>query len=181
MIRIFALLTLLMALTGVSVMASDLKNDPCNYPGYKEGACPPSQDKDQDYKIPGKPGDGDLPGHPGHPGYDNPGYGYPGNGPINDLCCGGLFEGYYYGQPFPVAFMLQGSAYGQLNAQSWFRGGSWYGQGVCRQMNAYQASFELYFPGAPIHRGVISRNQFGAIIMDGQLDFHGPFQLQRTR
>jgi hypothetical protein len=204
MSRIIALFIAIMALSSTSVLAGEY-DGPCKFPGYKGDSCLPDQgqdqdqDQDQDQEFGDKNPKPDLPqrprpphhGNPGHrpphhgnPGHGNPGHpghGFPGHGGNFGSLCSGGFEGFYMGQPFPVAFLVQDNGFGQLAVQSWFRGGSWFGQGVCRQINPFQAQFELYFPGAPVHRGVISRNQFGATIMEGQLDFHGPFQLQRTR
>lgn len=148
------------------------KEEPCNYPGYKDGACDGDQD---DGDVPGKPG------HPGHgPGHGHPGHGFPGHGGhhFHGACAGG-FQG-FYGNGAPVAFLIQQVGY-QLQVQAWYGYGTYYGTGLCTQLNAWQASFELYFPGAPIHRGVISNPQRGLTVMEGQLDFHYGFQLQRTR
>jgi hypothetical protein len=202
------LLAFILALAGGSARAEEPK-EACSFPVFEGDNCP-DQDfhKDKDKKGPGHPGDKDgdwdderddddrdhgdrhpgrRPGHgPGHgPGHDFPGF-PPGHGGPGfhegyyRLCSGG-FQGHYYGQPYPVAFLIQDNGFGQLHVQAWYAGGYWVGQGVCRPLNPYQASFELYFPHAPIHRGMISRDQFGGTVMQGQLDFHGPFQLQRTR
>jgi|GEM_PF-3700095 len=172
MSRIIALFAVVVALASTNVLADQSNNSPCSYPGYKDGACPPDQnpgDKNPKPDLPQRP----RPPH-GHPG--NPGHG----GDFGSICSGG-FEGYYLGQPFPVAFLVHDNGFGQLNVQAWFRGGIYWGQGVCQRFSPFQAQFEFYFPGAPIHRGYITRNQFGATVMEGQLDFNGPFQLQRTR
>jgi len=223
MFRIIALFSVLMAFGGTSVLANPMPKNPCNFPGFKESACPSNQNQapkkpvtpatpgDENQNIdtfppapspvkkvkPANPpqprpqpnfgGDEEFPGDPdqdepgqGNPGYPGPGFPDHGGGHYGSLCSGG-FEGYYYGQPFPVAFQIQENGFGQLHVQAWYNGGFWVGQGVCHQMNPFQASFEIYFPNAPVHRGVMSRNQFGATVMEGQLDFHGPFRLQRTR
>jgi hypothetical protein len=178
MVRMIALLSVLFIGFAAPAFAGD-KQDPCSYPGYKDGACQPGHGGQDDGDVPNKPGHG-HPGHkPGHPGHGHPGHGFPGHGGhYNGLCAGG-FQG-FYGNGFPVAFLIQQVGYNQLQVQAWYGGGMFYGTGLCAQINGYQASFELYFPGAPIHRGVISTNGY-ASVMEGQLDFHYPFQLQRTR
>lgn len=188
MTRIIVLFTVTLALASTNVLADDLGgNNPCSYPGYKDGACPPDQDQDDKNPKPDLPQRPRPPhGHPGRPphgepGHGHPGHGFPGHGGNFTSICSGGFEGFYLGQPFPVAFLVQDNGFGQLSVQAWFRGGMYWGQGVCQQFSPFQAQFELYFPGAPIHRGYITRNQFGATVMEGQLDFNGPFQLQRTR
>jgi hypothetical protein len=191
------LFAFILALSGAA--QADETKEGCSFPVFEGDNCPDqnSHKDHKDKKKPGHPGDRDQdwddedrdyddredydrgPGHdfpnfpPGHgPGFD---HGYRGG-----LCSGG-FQGYYFGQPYPVAFLIQENGFGQLHVQAWYAGGYWVGQGVCRPFNPFQAGFELYFPAAPVHRGTISRDQFGNTVMQGQLDFHGPFQLQRTR
>lgn len=181
MTRSIALLSLIVIGFAAPAFAGD-QNNPCSYPGYKDGACPPDQDqgdKDDGYKggdVPHHPGN---PGHPGHgnPGH-HPGHGFPGwGGNFGGYCAGG-FEG-LYGNGLPVAFWIQQAGY-QLQVQAWYAGRVFFGTGVCQPINGWQAQFELYFPGAPIHRGMISGNGYQTV-MQGQLDFHYGFQLQRTR
>lgn len=175
MVRLFAVLSVLFVAFAAPAFAGD-KEDPCAYPGYKDGACPPDQGD-----VPNKPGHG-HPGHgnPGHPGHGHPGHGFPGHGGHHfQGACSGGFQG-FYGNGLPVAFMIRQVGYNQLQVQAWYGGYTYFGTGLCSPMNGWQAAFELYFPGAPIHRGVISTNGYGSV-MQGQLDFHYGFELQRTR
>jgi hypothetical protein len=163
--RLFVLLSVLFFALSSAAFAGG-NEDPCSYPGHKEDACPPDQ--------------GDVPGKPGHdhPGHGHPGHGHPGHGHPHGLCAGG-FQG-FYGNGFPIAFMVRPSGKNQVQVQAWYGGMTYLGTGICSQLNAWQAGFEFYFPGAPVHRGVISTNGYGST-MQGHLDFHYGFQLQRTR
>jgi hypothetical protein len=130
---------------------------------------------------------GDFPPHDGCKGYGcppntpvPPPHNIPTPPPMQEGLCSGVFDGWYFGQPGPVTFVIQqvGPA-GELAVTSYWRGGMWQGQGLCRQMNACQAAIELYFPGAPVHRGVVNTDPRGFAVMDGQIDFGFAFRLAR--
>ncbi len=163
MVRLLALLSVLFLGFASSAFAGG-KEDPCSYPGYKDGACQPGDgDQDQD--------DGeDMPGHPGH--------GHPGHG--HGSLCSGQFQG-LYATGLAVAFELRRMGHNQVQVQAWYGGSTFIGTGICTPFSRNQASFEFYFAGSPVHRGVISRQPHAGIVMDGQLDYHYGFQLRRLR
>ncbi len=164
MIRIFSVLIILAIATQANLAkAGDYPQDPNCQKG--EDCTPPGQD----------PGQG--------PGQD------PGQGPQNPLpplgpqagLCTGLFEGFYANDPAPVTFNIkQTGPMGELHVTAWQRGSMWYGQGNCRQVGPGQASIELYFPNAPVQRGVVNADAEYAII-DGQIDNGPAFHLRRSR
>ncbi len=171
MFRIFALFALTLMIFAAPVKAGD-------FPGQ----CP---NGDQCQENPSDPGQED-------PGQEDPGQEdplppeeepapAPVPAPIQGSLCGGRFEGYYLDDPSRVTFQIrQSGQWGELQVTAWWRGGMWYGQGVCRQTDRYHASIEIYFPGAPVHRGVITGNRRHAQ-MEGRIDYGRFFRLHRMR
>ena len=100
-------------------------------------------------------------------------------GPELSLCAG-TFQGYYFNDPAPVQFQIDPAGrWGELHVTAWWKGGMWYGQGYCREQSPDQASIEIYFPNAPVHRGVV-RDNGACVEMEGRIDYGNYFRLRRT-
>jgi hypothetical protein len=101
--------------------------------------------------------------------------------PLVGNLCAGVFQGSYFGTPEILVFKIEAAGPdGDLHVESWWRGGYWRGQGHCWQRSPESASIELYFPGAPVHRGAIQTSgQY--VVMDGQIDGGYSFRLFRQQ
>lgn len=195
MFRIFAFFALVVLLAA-PVHAGDFPGDPsCQSEKDCQGEDPGQEDPGQEDPGQEDPGQDDPgqedPGQedPGKedPGQDDPGQVDPAPAPTptpvphQDNLCSGRFEGYYLDDPAPLSFKIrQNGQWGELQVTAWWRGGMWYGQGICRQDGPNSASIEIYFPGAPVHRGMIHGNGRHAR-MEGRIDFGRFFRLRRMR
>lgn len=176
---------MLMAVAGFSPVALADSLDLQARPGFGHGPGPgrggDNWGRPDDYYRPGRPGRPGYPGRPGHPGRpgrpDRPGRPVPPPRHAN-LCEGTFLGGYSNGASAVISIYRQWGEQISVNIQ--LNGREHYtAQGSCREWgNQAQFIFTLNGHGI-VHRGNISQDYSGRIVMQGAQD--GGFAFQATR